>query len=56
MLLGLMKVKSGKKTSTIIPHEVYSYVEAIAQNERRTISQTIAILVEEAVTARKNNQ
>lgn len=47
---------TGKKTSTTIPHEVYEEVEAIAQNERRTISQTIAILVEEAVTARKSNQ
>jgi macrodomain Ter protein organizer (MatP/YcbG family) len=47
---------TGKKTSATIAYEIYEEVEIIAKNERRTISQTIAILVEEAVNARKNAQ
>ena len=47
------KLTQSKKTSTLLNMETYKQVETIAAEARWTVSQTISILVEEAISTRK---
>lgn len=47
------KQTQSKKTSTLLNMETYKEVESIAAEARWTVSQTISILVEEAISTRK---
>ena len=44
----------GKRLTVTMPEDVFSYIEALANQETRTNSQAALVLIQEAIAVREN--